>query len=157
MKNHILRPLIVVIGLVVLVLIARAFIVPKDFGVGERGYMYGWHRKSNEEEWRAFKVKFQTAAYCKDCHGDKLAGIQRSAHATINCENCHGLAGDHPADPPKLLIDRSREHCLRCHFPLPYPTSGRANIRGVDPEQHNPGIECSSCHNPHNPSLEGMK
>jgi hypothetical protein len=58
MKNHVFMPLIVVLGIVALILIARVFLVPKDFGVGERGYMYGWHRAGNQEEWKNFKVKF---------------------------------------------------------------------------------------------------
>jgi len=146
-----------VIGLVVLVLIVRQFLVPKDFGIGERGYMYGLHRKSNEEEWKAFKVKYKSEEYCKDCHNDKYASIMQTPHAIIQCENCHGPALDHPTDPPKLPIDRSRAQCLRCHYPLPYPTSGRSNIRGIDPDKHNPDIECVMCHNPHKPTLEGMK
>jgi hypothetical protein len=44
MKNHVLRPLFVVIGIVVLILLARIVYVPKDFSIGPRGYMYGWHR-----------------------------------------------------------------------------------------------------------------
>ena len=68
MKNHVLRPLFVVIGIVVLILLARMVIVPKDFGIGERGYMYGWHRKSNEEDWKKIKVKYMGREYCKDCH-----------------------------------------------------------------------------------------
>src|SRR5574341_947919 len=132
MKNHVFRPLIVVIIMVALILAARLFYVPKDFGVHERGYMYGWYRKANEEDWKKFKVKYQGS------------------------ENCNGPAIDHPSDPPKLAIEKSREHCLRCHFPLPYPTSGRSKIRGVDPEKHNPGTECVACHNPHNP-MEGLR
>jgi ribosomal protein S27E len=158
MKNHVFRPLFVVIGLVGIVLIARLFIVPKDFGVHERGYMYGWYRKSNEGEWKAVKAKYQfNNEYCKDCHGDKYDSLMQSPHAIINCENCHGPALEHPLNPTKLHIDKSRQQCLRCHSYLPYPTSGRANIRGIDPEKHNPDIECSMCHNPHKPKLEGMR
>lgn len=154
MKNHVWRPLYAVIGLVVLILIARVFVVPKDFGVGERGYMYGLHRTSNEEEWKAFKVKYRfDNEYCKGCHADKYDSIAQTPHAIINCENCHGPALDHPTDPPKLTINKTREQCLRCHFPLPYPTSGRSNIRGVDPDKHNPGVECVMCHNPHKPKM----
>lgn len=157
MKNHVFRPLLVVVGLVAVVLIARTFLVPKDFGIGERGYMYGWHRKSNEEDWKAVKVKYKTAEYCKDCHPDKYSSIMKTPHAIIQCENCHGPAIDHPSEPQKLMIDRSRQQCLRCHFPLAYPTSWRANIRGIDPDKHHPDLECSMCHNPHNPDLKGMK
>ena len=157
MKSHVWRPLFVVIGLVVIILIARIFIVPRDFGIQERGFMYGFYRKSSEEDWKKIMVKYKSAEYCKDCHGDKYSMIMQTPHAIIQCENCHGPAMEHPSDPPKLKIDKSREQCLRCHYPLPYPTSGRANIRGIDPEKHNPGIECVMCHNPHKPKIGGMK
>ena len=157
MKSHVLRPLWIVFILVVLVLIARFFYVPKDFGVHERGYMYGWYRKGNIEEWENFKIKYQGADYCKTCHPDKYDSMMMTPHAIIQCENCHGPAIDHPAEPPKLTIDKSRALCLRCHYPLPYPSTGRANIRGIDPDTHNPDIECVMCHNPHKPSLEGLK
>ncbi len=157
MKNHVLRPLYAVLMIIALILAARIFLVPKDFGIHERGYMYGWYRKSNEEEWKKFTVKYQGREYCRDCHGANYDSIARTRHRAIQCENCHGPARDHPGDPPKLVIDRGRQECLRCHYPLPYPTSGRSKIRGVDPEKHHPGIECSLCHDPHNPGLEGMR
>jgi len=136
--------------------LVRTFYVPRDFGVFERGYMYGWHRKGNEGDWKNFKVKYQGKEYCKDCHSDKYTKINKTPHKIIECENCHGPAIDHPSDPPKLTIDKSRAHCLRCHYPLPYPTSGRAKIRGIDPAVHNPDVECATCHNPHNP-MEGLR
>lgn len=164
MNNHVFRPLLVVIGGVILILIVRVFYVPKDFGVHERGYMYGWYRADNIEDWKKVKVKYQGYEHCKDCHADKLDMIMKTPHAVIECENCHGPAGapdgtiHYDSDKkPKLSIDRSREQCLRCHAKLPYPTSGRASIRGIDPAQHNPDVECVMCHNPHKPSLEGMK
>ncbi len=161
MKNHVFRPLFVVIGIVVLILLTRMVVVPKDFGIGDRGYMYGWHRKSNEEDWKKVKVKYMGREYCKDCHSDKYEAIMKTPHAIIQCENCHGPANDakseHPSEErPKLVIDKSRAHCLRCHFPLPYPSSGRSKIRGIDPDKHNPDIECSTCHNPHKP-MEGLR
>lgn len=163
MKSHVFRPLFAVIGLVVIVLIFRMFYVPKDFGIHERGYMYGWYREGNIEEWKtSLKVKYQGKEYCSGCHADKVQSIDKTPHAIIQCENCHGPAndatGDHPSEQrPKLIIDKTRVQCLRCHTKLAYPTSGRANIRGIDPDKHNPDIECVMCHNPHKPSLEGLK
>ncbi len=157
MKSHVLRPLMVTLGIVALILIARLFYVPKDFGIGERGYMYGWHRAGDEEYWKNFKVKFMGSEYCKDCHDKNYSSVKNSPHKNILCEDCHGPAVDHPSDPPKLTIDRSRALCLRCHFPLPYPTSGRSKIKGIDPETHNVGMECAMCHNPHHPNLEGLR
>lgn len=156
MKNHVWRPLFVVLGIVAAILLGRLFVVPDDFGVHEAGYMYGYHRKSNEQDWKDFKVKYRTSVYCAECHEDKVARLSASAHEAIECENCHDPAVDHPEDPETLTVDTSRELCLRCHAWLPYPSSGRKDIPGIDPESHNPGEECSLCHNPHNPSLEDM-
>ena len=164
MRNHVFRPLIVFLGIVALILLARVFLVPKDFGIGERGYMYGWHRHGNEQDWKDFKVKYMGKEYCKDCHSDKYNSINKTPHKIIQCENCHGPAGTpegivhYDADKrPKLTIDKSKGLCLRCHYPLPYPTSGRANIRSIDPEKHNPEASaCVDCHNPHNP-MEGLR
>lgn len=156
MKNHVWRPLFVVFGIIILIVLFRFIYVPKDFGIHERGYMYGWYREGNIEDWKKVSVKYQGKEYCRDCHQDKYDMIGRTPHGIIQCENCHGPAIEHPSDPQKLDIDKTRAQCLRCHARLPYPTSGRANIRGIDPEAHNPDVECSMCHNPHSP-MEGLK
>lgn len=161
MKNHVWRPLFAVIGIIILILLARMVLVPKDFGVHERGYMYGWHRRGNEEDWKKIKVKYQGKEYCRDCHPDKYDSINKTPHRIIQCENCHGPASDATSDHysdqrPKLTIDRSRAHCLRCHYQLAYPSSGRSKLKGIDPDKHNPDIECSTCHNPHKP-MEGLR
>ena len=157
MKNHVFRPLIVVIGIVILILAARIVYVPKDFGAYERGYIYSWHRQGDENFWNAFKIKYQGKEYCKDCHEKNYTSINKSPHRIIICENCHGPAIDHPSETrPKLVIDRSREQCYRCHVKLPYPDTARGRIKGfLDPEQHNPGMECVTCHNPHDPKMGG--
>ncbi|KIH77631.1 Cytochrome c3 [Geoalkalibacter ferrihydriticus] len=157
MKNHIWRPLYVVLALVVVILIGRAFYVPKDFGVhGGEGYMYGWYRASNVEEWKEFPSLYRSMTYCADCHMDKTDLAPTSMHGAIQCENCHGPALNHPEDPVQLTIDRSREQCLRCHARLPYPGSDRGKLSGIEPDEHNPGMSCVDCHDPHNPSLEEM-
>ncbi len=163
MKNHVYRPLIVTIAIVILILAVRAVYVPKDFGVYERGYMYSWHRRGDEDFWKNFKIKYKGREYCKDCHPDKYDTIMKSPHRIIQCENCHGPAGTPEGvfhydaqKRPKLTIDKRRELCYRCHVKLPYPTSDRAKIKGfLDPETHNPGMECVMCHNPHSPKLGG--
>ncbi|MBI5196377.1 MAG: cytochrome C [Nitrospirae bacterium] len=153
MKSHVWRPLWVAIGLVVVILIARSFVVPSDFGVGDRGFMYSYHRKSNLNEWKAFKVKYRTKEYCKDCHEDKYKSNMASKHKVIQCENCHGPAIEHPENPEKLIVDKSRELCIRCHAYLPYASSMRSKIKGINPVEHNPDDGCSACHDPHNPDI----
>jgi ribosomal protein S27E len=159
LKGHVWRPLFVVIVLVAFVVFVKQFIVPKGFGVIDKdvGYMYGYGRKGNIGEWKAYTAKFKfNNEYCKDCHSKNYEEMMANPHAIIKCEDCHGPVLDHPSDPPKLTIEKGKVECLRCHFLLPYPGSGRANIRGVDPAIHNPDIECTMCHNPHKPKMEGM-
>lgn len=153
MKSHVWRPLWVALGLAAVILLVRSFIVPSDFGVGERGFMYSYHRKSNEDEWKAFKVKYQTKEYCKDCHEERYKANMASKHKIIQCENCHSPAIEHPENPEKLIIDKSRALCIRCHAFLPYASSMRSKIKGINPSEHNPEDECSTCHDPHSPDL----
>jgi hypothetical protein len=153
MKNHVYRPLIVVIGLVAFILAARAYFVPEDFGTHETGYRFGWHRKSNENEWKQMSAHYKGREYCRGCHLANYEKASKSPHAIINCENCHGPAIKHPEEPPKLSIERRREQCLRCHSKLPYKGSGREMLLGIDNEEHNPEMECVMCHNPHSPGF----
>lgn len=152
MKEHVIGPLVVIISLVAVAVLARPFVVPKDFGIHERGYTLGWHKKSNEQYWKDVKTQYQGTAYCKGCHEENYARLTASAHRNIMCENCHGPAMEHPSNPAKLEINRGKEWCLRCHLRLAYPTSGREHIRGfVDPDKHAQGMDCTACHNPHSP------
>lgn len=156
MKKHVWRPLYVVIGLVAFILLFRAFYVPSDFGVQERGYTFGYHRLSNEQEWKDYPAKYKGREYCAECHEEKVEENANGGHVVIQCEDCHGPALNHPEDPEKLTINRSRDLCIRCHSELYMPSSGRNDLPGINPETHNAGIECAECHNPHNPSLEDM-
>ncbi|HIJ78067.1 MAG: cytochrome c3 family protein [Desulfobulbaceae bacterium] len=156
MKNHALRPLWLALALVGTILIVRHFLVPKDFGVHGRNFTYGFHRLSSIDEWKAFTVKYKGKEYCADCHEEKVQENLKSKHRDIQCENCHGPALEHPDNPEKLVVERSRELCLRCHAKLEYPNSNRGSLKGVDPASHNPEAVCSECHNPHKPDREGL-
>lgn len=150
-----------VLALVVGILIFRFFYVPADFGSGKYGFMYSFHRASNVDEWKALEPKYrdtgtqQMREFCLDCH-DYISLRTEDMHGIISCENCHGPGLDHPENPDRLSIDRSRELCLRCHTDLPYTTSERKRIPGHNPDEHNPGMSCVDCHDPHNPRLEDM-
>jgi ribosomal protein L37AE/L43A len=156
MKNHVLRPLWLVLAGIAALLVVRYFMVPADFGVHGRNFTYGFHRLGSIDDWKNFKVKHRGKEYCQECHEEKVEEILASPHSIIQCENCHGAAVDHPDNPETLPIDTSRLLCLRCHAYLPYPQSNRADMPSVDPEEHNTDENCVECHNPHNPSLEDM-
>jgi len=157
MGNHVWRPLLVALAVVAIILGMRIVLVPSDFGAHERGYMYGWHRKGNEAEWKNVTFKYRTTAYCIKCHKDKYNDIKESPHAAIMCENCHGPAMNHPDDPRSLNVDRSRKLCVRCHLKLTYAASGRASMKGINPATHYTEAECVLCHYPHNPLRAPVK
>ena len=157
MKSHVWRPLYVALGIIALLLILRIFLVPNDFGVSEQGYMYGWHRASNVAEWKNVTVKYKGSKTCKECHEENYNDITSSPHADVGCENCHGPQLNHPENPAKLSIDRNRELCLRCHLKLPYRTSDRSNLKGINPDTHNTDSTCIQCHAPHNPGQMNLK
>ncbi len=156
MKSHVLRPVFVIIGFLVLIFVARMIFVPSDFKAANGDYKYQWHRMSNEDEWKNFEVKYKGRDECGECHDEIFESITLSRHALVQCENCHGPMREHPEDPEMLEIDRSRGLCLRCHAYLPYrPVTyaglpeGPVDFLMQDPEEHNPEYECVECHDVH--------
>ena len=154
---------VVIISLVgVAGLIGARMLIAPSFSAVEGDYRYQWHRVANEQEWKDIKVKYQGNSYCKGCHSDQDARVAASEHAKVQCENCHGAAFNHPDDPKKLSVDKGRGLCLRCHAYLPYRPDTYAELpvqenrpqpisklKMINPDTHNPDIECVTCHNPH--------
>jgi predicted CXXCH cytochrome family protein len=152
MKRHVLHPLWVAIGVVVLILVARAIIVPDDFGVHGASFTYNYHRLSNEQEWKDFPVKYQGFDACTECHRDNVRALRRSPHRKLECENCHGPAVGHPEAVEMLPRNTDRSLCLRCHASLDYPDSARSEIPPISPRLHHRRQDCVECHYPHNPT-----
>lgn len=157
----------ILIGVVVICILGvsglvgvRKIIAP-SFAATNGDYRYQWHRVANEQEWKTYKIKYQGSASCSDCHSEQCEKIGASMHAKIQCENCHGPAIDHPDKPAKLPIDRGRGLCLRCHASLPYRPLVYAELpkktvqlKMQNPEEHNAGMECVTCHDPHKAELK---
>lgn len=156
MKWHVLRPLWVAIGLIGMILLARVFLVPDDFGVHGQNFTYGFYRLSNIQEWKEFPVNYQGRDSCAECHKDNVRTIRRSPHRRVECENCHGPSGNHPDDVEFLPLNTERELCLRCHAFLDYPNNARNEIPSITDRMHKRRRECVECHNPHDPE-EGVE
>jgi len=152
-SGHVWRPVLVILALVVIGVAFRQFYVPDDFGVQARGYTYGWYRQGSSIDWKWMPLRYQSPETCEACHKQQVSEIRDQPHASIQCQDCHGPALDHPDDPQRLVVDTSRALCLRCHARLPYPSSARGGLRGIDAATHNPGRECVECHQPHHPTL----
>jgi predicted CXXCH cytochrome family protein len=153
---------VVVISIVgVAGLIGARMIIAPSFTAVNNDYRYQWHRVANEQEWKDFKVKYQGNAYCKDCHSDQAGKVAASVHAKVQCENCHGPAVEHPDKLPKLVVDKGRNSCLRCHASLPYRPvvyaelpKGTIQLKMINPDEHNSEVQCADCHDPHKAELK---
>jgi len=151
MKRHVLHPLWLAIGLVALLLLARQFLVPDDFGVHGDSFTYNFHRLSNIQEWQEFPVKYQGKDSCRECHEDNYRANRRSPHKRVECENCHGPSGNHPDDVEYLPLNTERSLCLRCHADLGYDNTARAEMPSIVDRRHRRRKDCVECHNPHDP------
>ncbi len=114
-------------------------------------FTYGFYRLSNVQEWKDFPVKYLGREACTECHDENVHKLNASSHASVECENCHGPAANHPVSVKSLPLDTTREMCLRCHARLELPNSARGELLGIVDARHRRRSECIKCHNPHDP------
>ncbi|MBF0320250.1 MAG: cytochrome c3 family protein [Nitrospirae bacterium] len=165
--SHAWRPVFVVLAAIVFFLVARVILVPSDFSAKNGDYKYQWHRLSSEQYWKDFPVKHKGMEFCGMCHVPILEKLKGGGHQNVQCENCHAMFNpekkSHPIDLKEISgyllnigTDRSRELCKRCHAELPYrpstytdPKKGTVKFKMIDPDKHNPSMECAMCHDVH--------
>ena len=102
------------------------------------------------------------AEVCKTCHADIYTGWEKSPHwqqtykeggiAKHGCEDCHGPASSHVADPSDtsklFLFDKAsakevNERCLTCH------AGGTQHMNAINSVHSKNDVSCVSCHSPH--------
>src|SRR6202050_3884381 len=102
------------------------------------------------------------AEACQACHADIYTGGEKGAHwkqtykeggiAKHGCEDCHGPASSHVADPSDtsklFLFDKAstkeiHQQCLTCH------AGGTQHMNAINSEHTKNGVSCVSCHSPH--------
>ncbi|GBD31820.1 MAG: hypothetical protein KatS3mg081_1566 [Gemmatimonadales bacterium] len=123
---------------------------------------------------RYFEVQLRTPQIqgfpCSSCHGDRGAGSEvlvRSGHGSIDLIHPRGAARDcrtcHlPRDPAmlKLLtgetvtLDHAYRLCAQCHFAEAEAWAGGGHGKRVATwEGRRVVLNCTGCHNPHNPAF----
>src|ERR1700684_1096630 len=99
---------------------------------------------------------------CKTCHEDIYNGWEKSPHwkqtykeggiAKHGCEDCHGAAAGHVADPTDtsklFLFEKATPkeidaRCLGCH------AGGTQHMNAINSEHARNEVSCVSCHSPH--------
>ena len=102
------------------------------------------------------------AGACSTCHAAEYKSWKNSAHwnqtykeggiAKHGCEDCHGPAADHVADPSDtsklFLFEKAstkdiNQRCLTCH------ASGTEHMNAINSEHSKSNVSCISCHSPH--------
>jgi DmsE family decaheme c-type cytochrome len=102
------------------------------------------------------------AQACKTCHADIYTGWEKSPHwqqtykeggiAKHGCEDCHGPASSHVADPSdtsmlflfeKASAKEVNERCLTCH------AGGTQHMNAINSVHSKNDVSCVSCHSPH--------
>src|SRR3990172_5132076 len=120
----------------------------------------GLTHEGNPRRWAERPVNNQSSASCADCHEAATDAAPASAHATVNCDSCHGAAREHidlarsGQDAPLALAD-ARDLCTTCHAALVSRPDG---FPQVDPATHGAPdaavtSSCESCHNAHDPGF----
>jgi hypothetical protein len=124
-------------------LIVRHFLIPDSFG------QYGHYRGNTLEDISSQEQVHSDKETCILCHDDVQAIIENDEHATLSCLICHGPGLEHTEDPntENILKQGSREFCGLCHqINAARPTDV---VTQVDISEHNTGLDCIDCHNPH--------
>lgn len=144
-----------------LVLFVGGFLFLRTVSTSMSIEFIGLSKTDNPRLWATRLVEHEPSNACTSCHKETSDSWQASAHVTVSCEDCHGLAKTHIAQaqagqPAPLTLANARDLCLTCHAGL---TSRPSGFPQVDPAQHvsqvggSAGASCTSCHNPHSPGI----
>lgn len=140
-----LRRLGLVIGVIVAIILLLRFVILPAHMFQNRP-----HQHATELREMAKPIHHAGMQACRQCHEDVYETKYAGFHRNISCENCHGPAEGHVADPKNVKVPRptKREFCYRCHAFDPSRPNGFPQI---DPKVHKPHKRCITCHDPHDP------
>ena len=140
-------------GLLLAALIVVAFVIPRIAPIPASIVNYGFHkvnRTDSAQQWASLPVSYAESFQCQSCHPTEYSQWTQSNHKVVACENCHGPAEAHIANPTTNLpiVDRTRDLCGGCHAKL---AARPADFPQVDMSVMGGTAPCVTCHNPHDP------
>jgi len=145
MPSHVKRLVIVMAALLVCGLFAKSYFTPESFGD------YGYYRGASVAENAALEPRHQARDACQMCHWERFGEVQAGTHAPVNCQVCHGPAGDHPASGKLPIPTDTRALCTLCHEAMPARPKAQPQVVS---EEHAGTMPCIACHNPHSPRIQ---
>lgn len=144
--EHLLRLAgLFVIGVLVFVA-AQSVLVPADFGT------YGHYRAGALVTAAAHAPVYAGERTCVDCHEDVATARAPGKHARVRCESCHGPLAAHATSPgeAKVVKPDPKVLCVRCHEKTPARPAAFPQVNSVE---HSGGERCTTCHQPHAPTV----
>lgn len=169
-KKHIFRLVGLLASAVVMFIIIRSFVVPKDFG------KLGHFRASAIDDVVAREPRHIGSKACADCHADIYTAWIKGKHLTPQCENCHGpgllhskLQGGDSIDAYSDAIKKNKnairrptgiQECKWCHvktFERPSTLKFIKSVEGHITDMggtYSPGAKCINCHSPHTTEIK---
>jgi transcription elongation factor Elf1 len=149
--RHTIRLFGVLTILLVAAIVVRYLASPPTFG------QHGFFRGAAVDEARANPPRYLSENACVDCHEEQVELHDKDAHATVECEACHGPGWKHAAEPEEhgVKVPEGKQPCLVCHRllaarPGAFPqVQWREHYRFVGVEDEK--TDCMQCHDPHEP------
>lgn len=148
---HHAYPLFILLALGTMTALAvRHILVPATFGD------YGFYRAGALDEEKARLPLYAGRSACQECHADVAAIHAKDAHASVECETCHGAGAAHIKDNDSPMAPAaSKEDCLVCHRML---DARPGSFPQVDWQKHyqfvgarDASVACVRCHSGHEP------
>jgi len=152
MPAHISRLLLLLGAFVVLAVTARHYVIDPSY------YQFGAYRGDAVVELAAAEPQFKGASYCQSCHAVRHNEWTASRHSSVKCEVCHGPAREHPANGPLPKPEDTIKLCTLCHEAMPgRPVAQPQIVIAEHPFPHDGPLQCITCHNPHSPTIGGLR
>ncbi len=152
MPQHIVRLVVLLVVFFTTAVTAKIYFTDDSF------YRYGHYRADSVPEMAAGIPKFRGTAYCQGCHTERHVQWTAGVHKVVKCEICHTPAGEHPATGKLPIPTDTVKLCTLCHEKMPSRPATQPQIVVKDhPYPHEDRLECITCHNPHSPSIGGLK
>jgi DnaJ-class molecular chaperone len=94
----------------------------------------------------------RTPQECSACHGEIARTKTLSAHATLECTQCHQVEERHKTDPRLSTPSKpkTREFCVQCHGA---DAKSAPEVKRIDLAEHWPRYVCWQCHYSHYPEV----
>ena len=145
-QTAVFRAGLLLFSVLVIFVVFRYLSIPRSFG------QYGYFRGDNLDEWASLEANYAAGnEVCGNCHQYMFQGLSQGEHGRLNCQSCHGPMMKHVKNPVEWrpVVKGTAELCGFCHREL----TGRSKeqIPTVKLGIHGGGVDCTRCHEPHQP------